>query len=38
MNPTNEILEIFESIRIKFENIGNKSQKAKSNKMVNNLI
>ena len=34
MNPTNAILEEFESITAKFINIGNKLQKNKSNKMV----
>ena len=34
MNPTNEILEEFESITAKFVNIRNKLQKNKSNKMV----
>ena len=34
MNPTNEILEEFEGIKMKFENIGNKIQRNKTNKMV----
>ncbi len=34
MNPTNEIVENFESIRVKFENLSSKSQKSKTNKMV----
>lgn len=38
MNPTNEILDEFESIRVKFETIGSKLQKNKSNKMVISIL
>jgi hypothetical protein len=36
MNPTNAILEEFESITAKFNNIGSKISKSKTNKMVKN--
>lgn len=34
MNPTNAILEEFESIKARFDNMGQKLQKSKTNKMV----
>jgi hypothetical protein len=36
MNPTNPILEEFESITVKFNNIGSKLSKSRTNKMVKN--